>query len=131
MSCRTGPLRAGRSRRLRQNLRDVYTGRGATISCEPSVGRQGILFPTNGRATRSSKKACERPRPAQGARPAGHVLSLEEVLGQEEDVGGTLGEATHEVGVPLGAEGDVDADAVALLDKPALEVAADAVEHLE
>src|SRR5258707_3768696 len=58
-------------------------------------------------------------------------LVLEEVFGEEEDVGGALGEAAHEVGVPLRAEGDVDADAVALGGEAALEIAAYAVEHLE
>ena len=58
-------------------------------------------------------------------------LGSEEVARQEEDVGGAFGQPAHEVGVPLGAEGDVDADAVALADELALQVAADAVEHLE
>jgi hypothetical protein len=58
-------------------------------------------------------------------------LVFEEIPGQEEDVGGAFCEAAHEVGVPLVAEGDVDADAVALGGEFALEVAADAVEHLE
>jgi len=44
LSCRTGPLRGGRSRGLRQDLRDAYTGRGGTKSCGPSVGRQRPLF---------------------------------------------------------------------------------------
>jgi len=61
----------------------------------------------------------------------GWLLVLEEVFGQEEDVGRAFGEAAHEVGVPLGAEGDVDADAEALGGEFALEIAADAVEHLE
>src|ERR1700674_5170194 len=59
------------------------------------------------------------------------ALVLEEVFGQEDDVGGAFGEAAHEVGVPLRAEGDIDADAVALGRETALEIAADAVEHLE
>jgi hypothetical protein len=58
-------------------------------------------------------------------------LTLEEVFGEEEDVGGAFGEAAHEVGVPLRSEGNVDADAEALGGEFALEVAADAVEHLE
>jgi len=33
-------------------------------------------MPTNRRTTRSSKKACERPLPAQGARLAGHWLQI-------------------------------------------------------
>jgi hypothetical protein len=56
---------------------------------------------------------------------------LEEVFDEEEDVGGAFGKAAHDVGVPLRAEGDVDADTVALGGELALEVAADAVEHLE
>src|SRR6266545_3533214 len=55
----------------------------------------------------------------------------EEVAGEEENVGGALGEAAHEVGVPGAAEGYVDADPVALGGEAALEGAADAVEHLE
>ena len=59
------------------------------------------------------------------------ALVLEEVFGEEEHVGGALGEAAHEVWVPLRAEGDVDADAVALGGEAALKVAANAVQHLE
>jgi hypothetical protein len=56
LSCRTGPLRAGRS------LRDLYTGLGGTIFDGPPVGRDHY-FPTNGRADayflpRQVKKAC-------------------------------------------------------------------------
>jgi hypothetical protein len=58
-------------------------------------------------------------------------LALEEVLCEEEDVGGALGQAAHEVGVPLGAEWNVDADAEAFGSELSLQVAADAVEHLE
>src|SRR3712207_1398409 len=50
---------------------------------------------------------------------------------EERDVRGVLGEAAHEVRVPLRAEGDVDAHAVALAHELLLEVAAHAVEHLE
>src|SRR5713101_4951384 len=49
----------------------------------------------------------------------------------EEDVGGAFGEAAHKVGVPLRAEGDVDAHAIALGGEAALKIAAYAVEHLE
>ncbi len=59
------------------------------------------------------------------------ALVLEEVLREEEHVGGTFGQTAHEIGVPLGAEGDVDADAEAFSDELALQVATDAVEHLE
>ena len=56
---------------------------------------------------------------------------FEKVLGKEEDVCGTFGEATHEVRIPFVAEGDVDAHTVALLGEGSLEVAANSVKHLE
>ncbi len=59
------------------------------------------------------------------------LLVAQEVSGEKEDVGGTFGETPHEVGVPFGTEGDVDADAEAFSGKFALEIAADPVEHLE
>jgi len=55
----------------------------------------------------------------------------EEVPGEEEDVGGALGEAAHEIGEPGFAIGDIEAHAEALCEEAALEVAADAVEHLK
>lgn len=54
-----------------------------------------------------------------------------EVAQDEEEIGGPLGEAAHEVGVPGVAVGDVEAEAVAGGDEHALQVAADAVEHLK
>jgi hypothetical protein len=78
MSCRTGLLRGG------QSLRDAYTGPGRIIYQGPPVDRDQLLR-TNGRTTRSSKKACERPPEpppqtdlrlwrAQRAGPAGQAL---------------------------------------------------------
>ena len=61
----------------------------------------------------------------------GSWLVFEEVFYEEEDVGGAFGQAAHEVGVPLRAKGDVDADAVVFGGQATLQVAADAVEHLE
>jgi hypothetical protein len=58
-------------------------------------------------------------------------LVFEKVFREKENVGGALGEAAHEVGVPLWTEGDVDADAVALGREAVLEIAANAVEHLK
>lgn len=54
-----------------------------------------------------------------------------EVAEDEEKVGGPFGQAAHEVGVPGVAVRDVEAKAVAGGDEHALEVAADAIEHLE
>ncbi len=61
----------------------------------------------------------------------GILLLVEQVFCDEEGVGGSFGEAAHEVGIPLGAEGDVDAHVEPVVDEGFLQVAADAVEHLE
>src|SRR3972149_9554376 len=50
---------------------------------------------------------------------------------EEEEGGGTLGQAAHEVGEPGVPVRDVDADPVAGGDERGLQVAADPVEHLE
>ena len=62
---------------------------------------------------------------------ASRSLFAQHILGDEEDVGGALGEATHEVGIPLVAERDVDPNVVALGDELTLQIAADSEEHLE
>jgi|HubBroStandDraft_1064217.scaffolds.fasta_scaffold00870_16 hypothetical protein len=49
----------------------------------------------------------------------------------EQDIGRPLAQPPHEVGIPLAAEGNVDADAPAVTRELSLQVAADAVEHLE
>src|SRR5256714_13919564 len=54
-----------------------------------------------------------------------------DVARDEGHVGGPLGETTHAIRLPLGAERDVDAYAVTVLHGLFLEVAAYAVEHLE
>jgi hypothetical protein len=58
-------------------------------------------------------------------------LVFEEVLGQKDDVRGAFGQTAHEVGIPLGTKGKVDADPEALGSEAALEVATDAVQHLK
>lgn len=58
-------------------------------------------------------------------------LFAQEVAGDEKDVGGALGETAHKVRVPLAAEGNIDADVVALRDQVSLQIAADSEEHLE
>ena len=58
-------------------------------------------------------------------------LFPQHVFRDEEDVRRALSEAAHEVGVPLAAEGNVNANVVALGNKTALQVAADTEEHLE
>src|SRR5262245_30334556 len=50
---------------------------------------------------------------------------------EEHDIRGPLGEAAHEIAVPLAAVRHVDAHRVPDLDQPALLVRSDAVEHLE
>src|SRR5512132_296851 len=56
---------------------------------------------------------------------------LEHVASEECDVGRTFREASHEIRIPLRAEGNVDAHSIPFAYKPVLEVAADAVQHLE
>ena len=57
--------------------------------------------------------------------------AAEEVAGEEGYVGGALGQTAHEVGEPVAAVGDVDAQAIAVFDEAALQVGAHTVEHLE
>jgi hypothetical protein len=85
MSCRTDALRGRRS------LRDLYTP-----SVGAPVGREGRLTPTNGRTARSSKKACERPRSAQEARPAGQPLKTERSRIESETFPVTRGKPSHQ-----------------------------------
>src|ERR1700674_5006398 len=59
------------------------------------------------------------------------LSAAEEVAGEEGYVGGALGQAAHEVGEPVAAVGDVDAQAVAVFDEAALQIGAHTVEHLE
>src|SRR5260370_15109536 len=49
----------------------------------------------------------------------------------ETEVCGTFGEAAHKVGEPVLAVGNVDADAIAILDEPALQIGAHPVQHLK
>jgi hypothetical protein len=55
----------------------------------------------------------------------------EEITGEEGQVGGAFGESAHEIGKPVLAVGNVDADAKTVADQPALQIGAHAVEHLE
>lgn len=55
---------------------------------------------------------------------------MEEGSDDEEEVGGALGEAASEIGVPSFAEGEIDSDFVSFVFQLGLEVAADAVKHL-
>src|SRR5215218_7612392 len=96
-----------------------------------------------------STASAHRPQASQAGHPCFHAAciparvaplrpesvtegsALHQVGEEEVEVGGAFGEAAHDVGVPLGAVGEVDAEAVAFGDNLLLEVAADAVEHLE
>src|SRR6266852_484001 len=54
-----------------------------------------------------------------------------QVLQDENCIGGALRQASHEIGIPLRAKGNVDAAAPAVLDQLQLQVPTDAVQHLE
>src|SRR6185369_9520719 len=49
----------------------------------------------------------------------------------ERDVGGSLGEPPHEVGVPLSSEWDIHPHVPTFAAEPLLEIAPDPIEHLE
>src|SRR5579885_3303591 len=58
-------------------------------------------------------------------------LAAEDVLGDEEYVGGTLCQTPHEVRIPLGSKGHIDSHAPSIAHQTLLQVAANAVQHLE
>ena len=55
----------------------------------------------------------------------------QKVFGDEEDVRWALGQAAHEVGIPLGAERDIDPQALAFSHQLLLQIAANAMQHLK
>src|SRR5208282_3784216 len=70
-------------------------------------------------------------RLARAPVPTRALLPPQKVLGDEQHVRWALGQPPHEVGIPLGAERDVDAHAPAIFDQALLQVAPDAVQHLK
>src|SRR5215470_2897186 len=58
-------------------------------------------------------------------------LGAEEVADEEHQVGGALGEPAHDVGKPVLPVRNVDAQAIAVANQAALQILANAVEHLE
>src|SRR5258708_6267152 len=62
---------------------------------------------------------------------AGRKLGAEEISQQEAEVGGALSKAAHEIGEPVIAKGNVNAHAIAVFHKHALQVGAHAVKHLK
>src|SRR6185369_8632689 len=59
------------------------------------------------------------------------LLTAKNVLGDKEDIRGTLSQASHEVGIPFGPKRNVDAHAPALFHQGLLQIPANTVEHLE
>src|SRR6266849_2278263 len=58
-------------------------------------------------------------------------LRTEEVADEEAKIRGPLGEAAHKVREPIVSERNVNADAIAVADEPALKIGAHAVQQLE
>src|SRR5580704_4429031 len=56
---------------------------------------------------------------------------MQKASDKETEVGGALGKPAHEIREPVVAVGDVDAQAIAVFHKHALQVSAHAVEHLK
>ena len=63
----------------------------------------------------------------RGTRPDTSDLPTKEVLRQEQHIRRALGQPPHKVGIPLGAEWDVDTHAPAIFHQALLQVAPDAV----
>src|SRR2546430_15103739 len=59
------------------------------------------------------------------------ALALQKVLHQEQNIRGALRQTPHEVRIPLRAKRHIDSDSEAQLRQPSLQVAPDAIEHLE
>src|SRR2546421_4873132 len=58
-------------------------------------------------------------------------LAFEQRLQDKERVGGSLSQAASEIWIPLVAEWNIDPHVVAVLEQLILQIAADAIEHLE
>src|SRR5216683_1233669 len=74
---------------------------------------------------------CATALPSAASNSAERDLRTEEVADEEAKVRGPLGEAPHKVRKPIVSERNVNADAIAVADEPALEIGAHAVQQLE
>ena len=59
------------------------------------------------------------------------LLFSEEIRNEEPDIGRAFRQTAHEVGVPVRAKWNVDADGITFLDQLFLQIAADTVQHLK
>src|SRR5690242_16660588 len=82
-------------------------------------------------AARGNSSRSLRDGPSRITRPPIERLTPEDVACDEHQVGRALGHPARQVGIPLRAEGNVDADVIALARQLFLQVTADAIEHLE
>ena len=57
--------------------------------------------------------------------------AFDEAAADEEEIGGALGQAAHEVGIPVGAVGHTEAHLQSPVEQRFLQLRADAEEHLE
>ena len=73
----------------------------------------------------------ERPDICGFDRESRPRLCPEEVLQKEEQVGRPFGQAPHEIGIPLPAEGGVDAHVIPVFDQLAGQLGADSVKELK
>src|SRR4051812_44136322 len=56
---------------------------------------------------------------------------LDDVASDESDVGRPLGEASHQIWIPLRAERDIDAHAITFPNQSVLQISADPIEYLK
>jgi len=58
-------------------------------------------------------------------------LGAQDIFGDKQNICRAFCQAAHEIWIPLGSEGDVDADAPSFFDQALLQIAANAVKHLK
>jgi hypothetical protein len=159
MSCQWKFIRV-KSKTHHKERRDEGSQRQSTSREErprqnPTQRRKGAKF-TKGSGLKNKSKTTSKAEPERSkARPttknevaqrilaaarfglglvnsrAGLDRLLEKIFQHEHRVGGTFGEPSHEIRVPLSAKGYVDAHSITFFYKLLLQVTANPVEHLE
>src|SRR4030095_1052538 len=69
--------------------------------------------------------------PVTRARGAICQLFAKEIRDKEPNVRGSLSKTTHEIGIPLRPEGNINTHRIAVFHKPFLQVTSNTVQHLE
>src|SRR6185437_16432987 len=65
------------------------------------------------------------------AKLSGGVSRAKDIPGQKQSVGGTLGDPSHQIGIPLGSKRYVDSHRISPRSERALQIAANSIKHLK